>query len=330
MEGSILSVGLIVAIAWLYDFYNGANDAANAIATTVSTRVLTPTQALLLAAILNGAGAFITTRVAKTIGKGIVDPELLGGLVLASALLGAVMWVAASTRIGMPVSVTHALVGGIVGAVFIPHGLGVIKFSGFKKILAGMIFSPVLGFVIAGIFLLVLYYVSQDSHPAVAQKRYGKAQILSASFMALTHGMNDTQNAMGIITVALFTGGFIQEFEVPIWVILGSGLFMGIGTYVGGWRVIRTVGMRIARLKPVHGFAAETAAGSVIAGASYLGIPISTTHAITSSVIGVGAVDRLHGVRWHVARDIVFAWIFTIPGSALSAGLIYLLLNAIF
>jgi PiT family inorganic phosphate transporter len=327
MDGGLLPVVIIVAIAWLYDFYNGANDSANAIATTVSTRVLTPTQALLLAAILNGAGAFITTRVAKTIGKGIVDPELLGGVVLVSALLGAVIWVALSTRIGMPVSVTHSLVGGIIGAVFFPHGLGIVKLGGMKKIIAGMIFSPVLGFIIAGVFLVFLFYVSQRANPAVAQERYGKAQILSASFMALTHGMNDTQNAMGIITVALFTGGFIQEFEVPLWVIVGSGLFMGIGTYVGGWRVIRTVGMRIARLRPVHGFAAETAAGSVIAGASYLGIPISTTHAITSSVVGVGAAERVHGVRWYVARDIVLAWVFTIPGSALSAGLIYLLLN---
>jgi PiT family inorganic phosphate transporter len=327
METGLLPVVIVVGIAWLYDFYNGANDAANAIATTVSTRVLTPTQALLLAGVLNCAGAFITTRVAKTIGKGIVDPELLGGAVLIAALLGAVVWVAFSTRIGMPISVTHALVGGIVGAVFLPHGLGVVKFEGFKKIIAGMILSPIFGFIIAGAFLLFLYSVSHRAHPSVAQQRYGKLQILSASFMALTHGMNDTQNAMGIITVALFTRGFIREFEVPLWVIVGSGFFMGIGTYVGGWRVIRTVGMRIASLRPVHGFAAETAAGSVIAGASYLGIPISTTHAITSSVVGVGAAERIHSVRWYVARDIVLAWIFTIPGSALCAGLIYYILK---
>ncbi len=330
MEAGLLWVIIIIVIAWLYDFYNGANDAANAIATTVSTRVLSPRQALLLAAVLNAAGALITTRVAKTIGKGIVDPKLLAGAVLISALLGAVAWVAFSTRIGMPVSVTHSLVGGILGAVYLPHGLGVVKVAGFSKILAGMIFSPILGFIFAGVFLLFLYYISQRANPTLAQKRYGWAQIGSASFMALTHGMNDTQNAMGIITVALFAGGFIHEFEVPLWVILGSGLFMGIGTYVGGWRVIRTVGMRIARLRPVHGFAAETAAGSVIAGASALGIPISTTHAITSSVVGVGAAERVQGVRWHVAREIVLAWIFTIPGSALSAALIYLMVTRIF
>jgi PiT family inorganic phosphate transporter len=330
MESGLLWVIIIILIAWLYDFYNGANDAANAIATTVSTRVLSPRQALILAAILNAAGALITTRVAKTIGKGIVDPKLLAGAVLISALLGAVAWVAFSTRIGMPVSVTHSLVGGIVGAVYLPHGLGVVKAAGLNKIIAGMVFSPILGFIFAGVFLLFLYYMSQRTNPTVAQKRYGWAQIASASFMALTHGMNDTQNAMGIITVALFTGGFIHEFEVPLWVILGSGLFMGIGTYVGGWRVIRTVGMRIARLRPIHGFAAETAASSVIAGASALGIPISTTHAITSSVVGVGAAERVHGVRWHVAREIVLAWIFTIPGSALSSLLIYLLATRIF
>lgn len=330
MEAGLFPVVVIVVIAWLYDFYNGANDSANAIATTVSTRVLTPTQALLLAAFLNGAGAFITTRVAKTIGKGIVDPELLGGIVLVSALLGAVAWVAFSTQVGMPVSVTHSLVGGIVGAVYIPHGLGVLKVAGFRKIIGGMIFSPVLGFIFAGLLLVFLFYVSQAMRPAVAQKRYGRAQIASASFMALTHGMNDTQNAMGMITVALFTSGYISEFEVPLWVIFGSGLFMGLGTYVGGWRVIRTVGMRIAKLRPVHGFAAETAAGGVIAGASYLGIPISTTHAITSSVVGVGAVERVHGVRWQVVRDIVLAWIFTIPGSAVSAALVYLALDRLF
>lgn len=327
MEIGFLFVCVVVFVAWLYDFYNGANDSANAIATTVSTRVLTPTQALLLAAVLNGAGAFITTRVAKTIGKGIVDPQFLGGIILISALLGAVFWVALSTKIGMPVSVTHALVGGIIGAVFIPYGLGVVKFGGMQKIIAGMIFSPILGLIIGGLFLTFLYYVFQNARPTTTQRNFGKAQLASASFMALSHGMNDTQNAMGIITVALFTTGFISEFEVPIWVILGSAFFMGLGTYIGGWRVIKTVGMKLARLKPVHGFAAETTAGAVISGASFLGIPISTTHAITSAIAGVSAAHRPHGVRWYIARQIILAWIFTIPGAALSAALVYYLLN---
>lgn len=330
MEAGIIFVGLIIVLAWLYDFYNGANDAANAIATTVSTRILTPTQALFLAAILNGAGAFITTRVAKTIGKGIVEPEFLSGIVLIAALLGAIVWAAVSTRIGMPVSITHSLVGGIVGAVFIPYGFSVVKLAGMKKIIFGMIFSPVLGFIIAGFLLIILYHISRNARPAKAQRGYGKAQLLSASWMALSHGMNDTQNAMGMITVALFTTGYISEFEVPFWVILGSGLFMGIGTYMGGRRVIKTVGMRLVRLRPVHGFAAETAAGGVIAGATFFGIPISTTHAITSAIIGVGAVERTHGVRWKIVQSIILAWIFTIPGAAFSSVIIYLILHSFF
>lgn len=330
MESGFLFIIAITAIAWFYDFYNGANDSANAVATTISTRVLTPVHALLFTAILNGAGALITTRVAKTIGKGIVDPEFLGGIVIVSALLGAIFWVGVSTRFGMPVSVTHSLVGGIIGAVLVPYGLGVVKFAGMKKIILGMVFSPVLGFIIAGLFLLFLYYISRGASPAIAQQRYGRLQILSASWMALTHGMNDTQNAMGIITVALFTTGYISEFEVPFWVILGSGFFMGLGTYIGGWRVIRTVGMRIVRLRPIHGFAAETAGGAVIAGASFLGIPISTTHASTGAIVGVGAVERPRRVRWNVARDIVYAWILTIPGAAIFAVVMYLVLSVLF
>lgn len=327
MDAALLFLIFIVIIAWLYDFYNGANDAANAIATTVSTRILTPVQALLLATVLNTAGAFVTTRVAKTIGKGIVEPSLLAGGVLVAALIGAILWVALSTRWGIPVSVTHALVGGIVGAVAPLYGLGVIQIAGMKKILAGMVFSPVLGFIGGVLLLAFLFRVSLKARPKRAQWFYGRAQLLSASFMALSHGTNDTQNAMGIITVALFTGGFISEFEVPFWVILGSGIFMGIGTYAGGKKVIKTVGMRIAKLKPLHGFSAETAASGVIMGTSWLGIPISTTHAITSSVLGVGTGERLNGVRWDVMRQIVFAWIFTIPGSALCAAILSLLFS---
>lgn len=323
MESAFLFLIVIIVLAWLYDFYNGANDSANAIATIVSTRVLTPVQALLFAGVLNGAGAFVSTRVAKTIGKGIVDPSLLGGIILVSAISGAIIWVAFSTRMGMPVSVTHSIVGGIIGAVWIPHGLSIVKLAGIKKILLGMIFSPIFGFLIAGVFLVFLYALSKNFRPSSAQKGYGRLQILSSGFMAFSHGTNDTQNAMGIITIALFTGGFIQTFEVPFWVIAGSGLFMALGTYFGGRRVIKTLGNKVVRLKPVHGFAAETAATGVISAASYLGIPISTTHAITGSIVGVGAAERTRAVRWNVAKQIAQAWIFTIPGAMLSAALVY-------
>ncbi|PJE50769.1 MAG: anion permease [Candidatus Yanofskybacteria bacterium CG10_big_fil_rev_8_21_14_0_10_36_16] len=325
----LLLIIFIVAIAWIYDFYNGANDAANAIATTVSTRTLSPTKALLLSASLNTAGAFVTTRVAKTIGKGIVDPQLLTGDILISALLGAIVWVALSTKTGMPVSVTHAIVGGIIGAVFLPYGLGAIKTEGITKIIKGIIFSPILGFIVAGILLVMIHRIRWKSHPGKIQRNFGKAQIISASWMSLAHGMNDTQNAMGIITAALFAGGFISKFEVPMWVIIGSGLFMGIGTYAGGKHVIKTVGMKLSKLKPVHGFVSETAAGGVIAGASYLGIPISTTHAITSSIMGASTAQRVKSVRWNIAKDIAMAWILTIPGSAIAALIIYTLINLI-
>ncbi|MEK7557509.1 MAG: inorganic phosphate transporter [Patescibacteria group bacterium] len=325
-----LYVSVVVVIAWLYDYYNGANDAANAIATTVSTRVLSPGKALALAALLNGAGAFVSTRVAKTIGKGIVDPELLGGVVLIAALIGAVVWVALSTRMGLPVSVTHALVGGIIGAVAIPHHFGVLKVAGLSKILLGIVLSPLLGLLGAALLLILLYALSLRSTAASVQRRYSVLQLVSAAWMALSHGMNDTQNAMAMITVALYTTGAIQEFEVPWWVLVGSGLFMALGTYAGGWRVIKTLGMRIAKIRPIHGFAAETAAGGVIMAATFLGIPISTTHAITGAVLGVSVAERPRAVRWYVTRDIVLAWIFTIPGSAILAGVVYALLRLFF
>ncbi len=317
---------IIVIVAWLYDFYNGANDAANAIATTVSTRVLSPTKALLLAAALNTAGAFITTRVAKTIGKGIVDPQFFNSTILIAALLGAVLWVAISTKVGMPVSVTHALVGGIIGSVIIPHGLSVIKIEGISKIIKGIVFSPIAGFLVAAVLLVIIYWMPWRGHSSKIQRGFGKLQLLSASFMALTHGMNDTQNAMGVITAALLAGGFIAEFEVPFWVVLGSGFFMGVGTYFGGKRVIKTVGMKLVKLRSVHGFAAETGSGIVIAGATYLGIPISTTHAITGAIMGAGTIERFNGVRWGLVKNIIWTWILTIPGSVLAAMAVYVLL----
>lgn len=323
---SMTFVMIVVALAWMYDFFNGMNDAANAIATTVSTRALTPSQAIALARTMNIVGAFMSTAVAKTVGKGIVDPSVMDQVVVISSLVGACVWAAACTFTGIPISITHSLVGGIAGSAIAAHGFGVLKIAGMKKIVVAMLLSPTLGFVGGFILLVIVYWVVKDSMPTKVNKFFRFGQIASASFMALTHGTNDTQNAMGIITAALLVGGFIKEFHVPTWVIVGSALFMGLGTSVGGWRVIRTMGMRMVKLRPVHGFTAEFSAGVVILVASLLGAPISTTHVISTAIMGVGATHRLSAVRWGVAFHIVVTWVLTIPGAALvSAGTFELL-----
>ena len=314
---------IVLVLAWLYDFLNGMNDCANAIATTVSTRALSPRQAVLLAAVLNLVGAFITTEVAKTVGKGIVDPNVINEYVIISALIGTNIWAALATRAGIPISITHSLVGGIMGAAVFAKGFGVLNMKVIYKILIAMVVSPILGFIVGFTFLAGVFWAFRKALPNKANSILRNAQLLSASFMALSHGANDTQNAMGIITAALVTTGFINEFKVPVWVIFGSAFFMALGTQVGGWRVIKTMGVKMVKLRPAHGFSAETSSAAVILGATLLGIPISTTHVISTAIMGVGASEKLSGVRWGVAMDIVLTWIFTIPGAALFAGITY-------
>lgn len=324
---SLTFLAIVVALAWTYDFFNGMNDAANAIATTVSTRALTPSQAIFLAWSMNVLGAFITTAVAKTVGKGVVDPSATDQVVVISSLVAASVWSAACTYGGIPISITHALVGGLIGAAGAAHGLGVVKIAGIKKIIFAMLLSPVMGFLGGYVLLVLIFWAVRDKMPSRVNRFFRFGQIASASFMALSHGTNDTQNAMGIITAALLVGGFIKEFHVPMWVVVGSAFFMGLGTSVGGWRVIRTMGMKMVKLRPVHGFTAEFSAGAVILIATLLGAPISTTHVISTAIMGVGATHRLSAVRWGVALHIVITWVLTMPGAALLAAGVFELLK---
>jgi PiT family inorganic phosphate transporter len=322
---------LVTTIAWLYDFLNGANDRANAIATTVATRALPPVAALILAAVLNCAGALLTTRVAETIGGGIVSPAYMTQLVVITGLVGASSWVAFCTWSGLPISVTHSLVGGLMGAGIVSGGVGVLCWKILlEKVFLGIILAPAIGFIVGGILLVAMFRLFRRARPKMVNNLFRKGQIISASFMAFTHGMNDAQNAMGVVTAALLTAGYISEFKVPFWVILGSSTFMGLGTFIGGWRVMKTLGWRVAKLQPVHGFSAETGAALAIALGSLAGMPISTTHVISSAVMGSTAVQRFSQVKWLVARRMVVAWVVTIPCAAIVGALSHLLLDRIF
>jgi PiT family inorganic phosphate transporter len=323
----LLIVAVIAIIAWVYDFYNGANDCANSIATTVSSRVLSPVRAIFLASFFNVVGAFISTEVAKTIGKGLLPSEYMTSLVLISSVIGAIAWAALATHTGFPVSITHCIIGGIIGAGLVAYGWQPFRWAVLKKVVIAMITSPIFGFIIGLLFLIVIFWLFKNKPPTIISKIFGKLQIISASFMALTHGMNDTQNAMGIITASLLAGGLISEFKVPLWVVLTCSLFMGLGTFYGGKKVIKTMGMKMTTIRPVDGFAAETAASVVIFVSSLLGMPISTTHVISTSIMGVGSVKGFSAVRWGVAGQVVGAWILTIPVVAAIAGLIYYLLS---
>jgi PiT family inorganic phosphate transporter len=321
---------IIVILAWTYDLYNGMNDAANAIATSISTRALTASQAIALAWCFNILGAFLTTEVAKTMGKGIVDPALVDRGVWIAALVGAIIWAAFCTHRGIPISITHSLVGGIMGAGVVGYGLGILKWSGLAKVFTWLFISPFVGFVAAYLLMTLVYWVFRRVRPSRANRFFRYGQIASASFMAYAHGANDTQNAMGIITASLFAAGFITDFVVPVWVIFGSAFFMGLGTALGGWKVIRTLGMRMAKIDSPQGFSAETAGAASIVVATLVGAPISTTHVISTAVMGVGATRRLSAVRWGIARDIVLTWVLTFPGSALGAALTYLIIRPLF
>jgi PiT family inorganic phosphate transporter len=325
----LLFLIIVISLAWTYDFYNGMNDAANAIATTVSTRALTPRQAIILARTMNILGAFLTTEVAKTMGKGVVDPASMDQLVVIAALAGASGWSALCTFFGIPISITHALVGGILGGAIIGKGFAVINLAGIQKIIIAMILSPLAGFLGGFILMIVIFWLFRKALPAKVNKGFKYGQIVSAALMSLSHGSNDTQNAMGVITAALLVGGFIDSFHVPVWVIIGSALFMGLGTSVGGWKVIKTMGMRLVKLKPVHGFTAEFTSAAVIMISTLLGAPVSTTHVISTSIMGVGSTQRLSAVRWGIASNIVLTWFLTFPGSALMAIIVYWVLRII-
>lgn len=318
---------ITVVIALLFDISNGWNDSANAIATVVSTRVLTPTAAVFLAASMNILGAFATTAVAKTIGKGVVDPLGITTAVVAAALVSGFFWNWAMTFLGLPVSASHALIGSLMGAATAHGGLAVLNPAGLKKIFMALLISPPVGMLFGFLLMKTILKTMGSWSPRTINRSFGRLQILSASFMAFGHGSNDAQKVMGIITLSLFSGGYISSIDVPFWVILACALAMGLGTAMGGWKVIKTVGVNMLRLEPVHGFAAETAATAVIIGSSLSGLPVSTTHVITSSILGVGATKRLSAVRWGVAGKIVMAWFFTLPATYLLAFVLSLVLH---
>jgi inorganic phosphate transporter, PiT family len=313
---------VVIGLAYLFEFANGWTDAPNSIATVVSTRVLRPHHAVIMAGALNLVGALTGTAVAKTIAEGIVDPELVSLGTVGAAVLAATLWALAAQYYGLPSSESHAIVAGLLGAGFASGGLHGLEWEGTRKSLVGLVTSPVGGFLIGFLLMVLIYNAFARVRRSAVSRLFGRGQVLSAAFMAFSHGTNDAQKTMGIIALAIalheagVAGSVPAEFDIPLWVIVSAALVMGLGTMVGGWRVVRTMGMRMTHLEPVQGFAAETGAATVITVAARLGIPVSTTHAIGSSIMGVGATRRLSAVRWGVARQVVAAWILTWPSCA--------------
>lgn len=305
----------VVVLGLVFEFVNGFHDAANAIATVVATRVLTPLQALLMAGTLNLVGALAGTAVAVTVAKGIVDSTKVTQDLVLAALVAAIAWDLITFYAALPTSSSHALIFGMIGASVSVHGWGVIIVPGLEKTSAAIVVSPTTTFVVGYLLMLGLYWALRDVSYTFVNRFFGKAQILSSAWMAFAHGGNDGQKTMGIISLALFGGGFVATSgEIPDWVKLACAIAIALGTFTGGFRIIKTMGMRITLLKPINGFAAETTAGAVIEIATRLGIPISTTHAISGAILGVGATRRLSAVRWGIAGRIVSAWVLTIPG----------------
>ena len=305
---------VVILVALLFEYINGFHDSANAIATVVSTKVLTARAAILYAGVLNMAGAFFGTHVASTIGKGIVQTESVTQGVILCALLAAIVWNLITWYYGIPSSSSHALIGGLIGAGIAKAGLQVVKIDGvLHKVVIPMITSPILGFCIGFLCMVSILWLFAKANPSTVNKHFKRLQLLSSGIMALSHGTNDAQKTMGIITLALVSFNILPSFEVPFWVIFSCALTMGLGTMAGGWRIIRTMGSKMIKLKPVHGFAAETTAAVVILGASHFGIPVSTTHIISTSIMGVGSTKGVHAVKWGIVGNIVMAWVFTIP-----------------
>jgi len=315
MPDSLPLLIIIFVIALGFAIVNGVNDAANAIATVISTRVLSPRVAILMAALLNLAGAVTGTAVALTIGRGIIDTGALGMGILLASLLAAIIWSLFATYLGLPVSLSHGLVAGLVGAGIAIAGSGVIVWSGFEKVLSAVASAPLLGFVGGLLAMIALSWVLRKRAPARVRRIFSNLQIVSAAFLAYAHGKNDGQMPIGVMVMALVVYSGQGEYfdHIPWGIIIACGLAISFGTAIGGWRVIKTVGTRITKLEPVHGFAANTSAAIIIELASWLGIPVSTTHCISSSIMGVGATKRLSAVRWGVAGNIIMAWILTFP-----------------
>jgi len=327
LDPALLMLCLVILAALLFDYINGFHDTANAIATCVSTRALSVRSAIIMAAILNFTGAMISTKVASTIGKGIVDKDNITQMVVLAGISGAVIWDLITWYYGLPSSSSHAIIGGIMGAVFAHAGISALKWAGLKIIILALLLSPIMGTVIGFSFMMLLYRIFRNCSPGSLNKKFRILQVFSAAFMAFSHGTADAQKSMGVITMALLSYGCISTFSVPWEVMIACATAMACGTAAGGWRIMKTVGRDFVKLQPVHGFCVETASAGVILGASAFGMPTSTTHVITSAILGVGLSKRITAVNWKVAQRIVTAWVLTIPASALMAYLTYQVLN---
>lgn len=321
----------IVVIALVFDFTNGFHDTANAIATSVSTRALRPRTAVIMAASLNLLGALVSKAVAETVGEGIVEATQVTQTVVLSALVGAIAWNLITWRWGIPSSSSHALIGGLVGATLIQSGADTVLWGGILyKVVLPMVVAPLIGLAGARLVMTGLLWLVRDQKPRGVNRVFRLLQVLSAAFMAFSHGSNDAQKTMGIISLALVTTGSISHFYVPLWVMLAAATAMALGTYSGGWRIIHTLGTKVIKLDPIHGFAAETSAATVIQATAHLGFPISTTHAISAAIMGAGSTERLSAVRWGVAGDILTAWLLTLPAAGLIAAGFHELVMALF
>ncbi len=319
----------IIVLALLFDFLNGMNDAANSIATIVATRVLPPKIAVAWAAFFNFAAVFLFgVEVATTIGRGIVETFVVDQYIVLSALIGAIIWTHSCTKWGLPISVSHSLVGGLAGAAVIKGGFSALVPGGIIKVAIFIVLSPIIGLVLGVLFMITVMWIFRNKKAKKVDKIFRYGQLLSSAAFSLGHGTNDAQKTMGIISILLYTSGFLgEEFYVPFWVVIISYTAIGLGTLAGGWRVIKTMGMRLTHLKPVGGFCAETAGAIVLGGTAISGIPVSTTHTIAGAVMGVGMVKRLTAVRWGLAGKIIWAWILTIPLSALCSAVAYYIIK---
>jgi len=326
-EEALAMLVLVVAAALIFDFINGFNDTANAIATCISTRALSIKAAIVMAAGLNFAGAMISTKVASTIGKGIVDTSNITQMVVLAGVCGAILWNLTTWYFALPSSSSHAIIGGLSGAVIAHAGISALHWKGLEKIVLALVISPVVGTSIGFTFMVIMMWCFQHRSPHVLNKVFRRLQVLSAAVMAFSHGTADAQKSMGVITMALVSYGYLDSFHVPPWVMIACALAMALGTAGGGWRIIKTVGRDFVRLQPVHGFCVETASAGVILGAASFGLPTSTTHVITSSILGIGLSKRMSAVNWVLAYRILGAWIMTIPASGLVAFMAYKVLS---
>jgi PiT family inorganic phosphate transporter len=315
---------VVVAVALSFDFTNGFHDTANYLATWVGTRALSPRKAVLVSAAANLAGAFVTTAVAKTVGSGIISTGLATDKTVLAALLGAIAWNLVTWYFGLPSSSTHALIGGLVGAALVQSGSTGVQWRGvWEKVLLPGLASPAIGFVGAFLIIVVIYRLFFRVSPGVAHRGFRLGQLATGTWVAFTHGANDAQKTMGVIALALYTNGNISHIYVPTWVKISAGLTIAAGTYAGGWRIIRTLGQRIYKLQPEHGFAAQLSAGTTLWAGTHYGFPISTTHVVTGAVLGAGATRRFSAIRWGLAGNIVVAWVLTLPAAGLVAAALY-------